>query len=158
MITLRNPAAGETMRIRPLTTDDVLRADLEVAAVHHGPPAHRHLRATERFTVVRGALRVRLGRRWQVLPEGSTVVVPPGVVHSYAGVPGTTATVRVELDPAGRMAEFFEALYGLPADQRVRTTGAPRAGAGLALLAEHRDDITLPLPRPLARLLLAAAR
>lgn len=150
MRTHRNAAAGETLTV--LDDGPVLRAELEIGPVHHAPPAHVHPRAAERFTVVEGALRVRLGRRRLVLRAGESVLVPPGAVHGYAGVPGTAARVAVELDPAGRMAEFFADLYAI--DRRNPRTGAPRLRAVAAVLRRHPDDITVPgVPRALLDLL-----
>ena len=140
----RNAAAGETLTVR--TDGPVLRADLEIEPVHHAPPAHVHPHAVERFTVVEGALRIRLGRRRLVLRAGESALVPPGTVHGYAGVPGIAARVEVELDPAGRMAAFFADLHAI--DRRHPRTGAPRLRAVAAVLRRYPDDITVPgVPR-----------
>lgn len=149
----RNPAAGETLTVHPVA-DGRLRAELELAPVHHGPPAHRHPHATERFTVLDGAIRVRVGRERRVLREGESVLVPAGVTHGYAGVAGVPARVLVELDPAGGMAEFFAALYGIDPARRDPRTGAPRLRAVAAVLRRHPADITVPgVPRLLLDLL-----
>jgi quercetin dioxygenase-like cupin family protein len=146
----RNAAAGETLTVH--TDGPVLRAELEIGPVHHGPPAHVHPRAAERFTVVEGALRVRLGRRRLVLRAGESALVPRGTPHTYAGVPGTAARVELDLDPAGRMAAFFADLYGI--DRRDPRTGAPRLRAVAAVLRRYPDDITVPgVPRPVLALL-----
>lgn len=150
MTTHRNAAAGETLTV--LTDGPVLRAELEVGPVHHAPPPHVHPRAAERFTVVEGALRLRLGRQRLVLRAGESALVPPGVVHGYAGVPGTAARVEVELDPAGRMAAFFADVYAI--DRRDPRTGAPRLRAAAAVLRRYPDDIAVPgVPRLLLDLL-----
>lgn len=138
----RNRAAGETLTVH--RHGSVLRAELEIEPVHHAPPAHVHPRAAERFTVVEGALRLRLGRERLELRAGETALVPPGTVHGYAGVPGTAARVDVELDPAGRMAEFFSDLYAI--DRRNPRTGAPRLRAVAKVLRRYPDDITVPGP------------
>ena len=60
----RNDAVGETLIVHPMAPGGaVLRAELLVDAVHHAPPAHVHPRSTESFTVIEGALAVRVGRR-----------------------------------------------------------------------------------------------
>lgn len=149
----RNPAAGESLAVHPVA-DGVLRAELEIGPVHHAPPAHRHPRAAERFTVVRGVIRIRVGRDRRLLREGESALVPAGVTHGYAGVAGVPARVRVELDPAGRMAEFFAALYAIDPAQRDPRTGAPRLRAVAAVLRRHPDDVTVPgVPRLLLELL-----
>lgn len=150
----RNAAAGETLTVHPGGT--VLHAELHVEPVHHAPPAHVHPHATERFTVVEGAIRIRVGRRRWTLHAGESATVPAGVPHGYAGVPGVQARVLVELDPAGRMAEFFDAIYGIAPEHRVAATGAPTLRAAATVLRSFPDDIALPgLPRALTRPLLA---
>lgn len=132
----------------------VLRAELTLEPRHHAPPAHVHPLATERFTVTEGAIRIRVGRRRWTLHAGESALVPAGVTHGYAGVPGVAAVVLVEIDPPGRMADFFAAVYG--SNDRVPATGALRLRADAAVVRRFPDDITLPgLPRPLARPLLA---
>jgi quercetin dioxygenase-like cupin family protein len=106
MITVhRNAVVGETVTMHA-ATDGVLRLEIDVEPVHHAPAVHVHPRAAETFTVVDGELRVRTGLRRRTLRAGDAVPVAPGVMHAYAGVPGWSARVRVELEPPGRMAEF----------------------------------------------------
>lgn len=78
------------------------------------------------------------------------MVVPGGVTHGCAGVPGVVAVVRIEIDPPGRMAEFFADVYG--DERRVPATGARTLRAGADVLRRYPDDVVLPgLPRVLAR-------
>ncbi len=152
-VTYRDPAAGEVMIVHPLVPDEPLRVELRVAAEHRAPPPHVHPAAAERFTVVEGALAVRLGRHWVTVSDGESVVAPAGALHGYRGIPGTAARVIVELEPPGGMAEFFAAFYGVPADGRSRS-GAPRLRAIAPILYRHRADIAVPgLPSALLRLL-----
>jgi quercetin dioxygenase-like cupin family protein len=147
-----NEAAGETLVVH----DDgpLLRAELMLGPVHHAPPAHVHPRATERFAVLEGAVRIRVGRERRVLGAGESFVVPAATVHGYAGVPGTAARIEVELDPAGGMARFFADMDGIDAARRDPATGAPRVRSAAAVLRRHGDDITVPgLPRLLLDLL-----
>lgn len=146
----RNAAAGETLTVHP--AGRLLRAELAIEPVHHAPPAHVHPHATERFTVTEGAIRIRVGKDRQLLRSGESALVPAGTVHGYEGVPGLAARVDVELDPAGRMAEFFADLYGI--DRRNPRTGAPRLRAVAAVLRRYPDDIAVPrVPRLLLDLL-----
>ena len=149
----RNAAAGETLVVHPVTAG-VLRAELAVEPVHHAPPPHVHPRAAERFTVVSGAIRVRIGRERLLLEEGGSALVPAGVVHGYEGVPGVAARVLVELDPAGRMAQFFADVYAIDAAERHPRTGAPRLRAAARVLRRYPDDIAVPgVPRLLLAVL-----
>lgn len=153
MTAYRNAAAGETLTVHP-AAGGVLRAELAIEPVHHAPPAHVHPHATERFTVASGAIRVRLGRERRLLEEGGSVLVPAGVVHGYEGVAGVRALVLVELDPAGRMAEFFHDISCIDPARRDPRTGAPRLRAAAAVLRRYPDDITVPgVPRLLLAVL-----
>jgi quercetin dioxygenase-like cupin family protein len=152
-----NAALGETMIVRPVRPGDrVLRLELHLDAVHHAPPPHIHPRAVERFTVTEGEVRIRRGRRVLTLRAGETVTIPPRVLHGYAGVPGRSARMTVELEPPGLMAEFFAAVYGLPATSRDPRTGQPRLSAVAGVLRDHLDDVGVPvLPPAFTRVLLS---
>jgi quercetin dioxygenase-like cupin family protein len=149
----RNPAAGETLTVHPVE-NGLLHAELVIEPVHHAPPAHAHPRAAERFTVVSGAIRLRLGRTRRLLEEGESALAPAGVVHGYEGVPGTPARVLVELDPAGRMADFFADVYGADPARRDPRTGTLRLRTAAGVLRRYPHDITVPrVPRLLLALL-----
>ena len=75
-----------------------------------GPPAHRHRRGTETFTVLDGELRVRLGWDRRVLGPGETVTVPPGTTHAFANPTDRPARIRMVETPAGPLEPQFHAL------------------------------------------------
>ncbi len=98
------------MSLSDLTFDDPrtgLRAHVVYADEAHGrhfvleytaPPGspralvfpHRHAAWTERFEVLAGHARYRLGRTEAELPEGAAVELPPGVVHLHPWNAGTS--------------------------------------------------------------------
>jgi quercetin dioxygenase-like cupin family protein len=49
-----------------------------------GPPPHAHRYTTDTFYVLEGTLHVTLGDRKIDAPAGSYILVPPGVVHTFA--------------------------------------------------------------------------
>ncbi|MCC2629874.1 MAG: hypothetical protein K0S14_3524 [Thermomicrobiales bacterium] len=49
-----------------------------------GPVRHRHTSMTDIFYVLEGELSFDLGGEWRSLGPGSFVLVPPGVVHTFA--------------------------------------------------------------------------
>ena len=57
-----------------------------------GPPPHAHHHTTDTFYVLEGTLRVTLGERTLDAPAGSYILVPPGVVHTFANA--SAASVR----------------------------------------------------------------
>jgi quercetin dioxygenase-like cupin family protein len=49
-----------------------------------GPPPHAHAHTTDTFYVLEGTLHVFIGDRELDAPAGSYVLVPPGIVHTFA--------------------------------------------------------------------------
>src|SRR4051794_22935218 len=107
-------------RLRLVRTGDETGGELlEMEARYSGqgslPPEHLHPRQDEHFEVLDGTV---IGivdgdkRRYGV---GESFDVPAGTPHQMAGAEGG-ATVRWEVRPALRTAEFFERLYGMMAD------------------------------------------
>lgn len=57
-----------------------------------GPPPHAHRHTTDTFYVLEGTLHLTVGDRALDAPAGSYILVPPGVVHTFANT--STAPVR----------------------------------------------------------------
>ena len=73
-----NPISGETIVIRESGDQNggqLLRFDIFLPAGGHVPAGHVHPKQEERFTVVRGRIRFRLGHRRILASPGDTVVV-----------------------------------------------------------------------------------
>lgn len=49
-----------------------------------GPPPHAHSHTTDTFYVLEGTLHMTVGDREIDAPAGSYILVPPGVVHTFA--------------------------------------------------------------------------
>jgi uncharacterized cupin superfamily protein len=49
-----------------------------------GPVRHRHARMTDIFYVLEGELAIELEGEWHILDPGSFVLVPPGIIHTFA--------------------------------------------------------------------------
>ena len=74
------------------------------------PPEHLHPSQAERFEVLEGSMRTKIGSEERVYEAGEVFEVPAGTPHQMAAQ-GPTRT-RWEVRPALRTAEFFERLYG----------------------------------------------
>lgn len=68
-----------------------------------GPPAHWHRVEQERFEVIEGRLRVRVGRAVRDLGPGESVVVPPGIVHAFSNPANEPVRVITRETPAGQL-------------------------------------------------------
>ena len=111
-----------------------------------GPPAHRHRRGTEAFTVLDGELRVRIGRDRRVLGPGETVTVPPGTVHAFANPTDRPTRIRMVETPAGPLEAQFHALAAAGRYPPLRRLAR--------INVEHDYDyVQYGLPEPLQRLM-----
>jgi quercetin dioxygenase-like cupin family protein len=66
-----------------------------------GPPAHAHRQTTDTFYVLEGTLHLTVGGRELDAPVGSYILVPPGVVHTFANTSDALARVLSISAPGG---------------------------------------------------------
>jgi mannose-6-phosphate isomerase-like protein (cupin superfamily) len=141
--TLENPASGERITFRETsanTRGELLAIDLELPANRRVPGGqHIHPKQEERFEVIEGTMRFRMGRKQVIAGPGEVVVVPPGQKHDFANVGDGDALVRVEVRPALKMEQLFETAVGLAEDGRTMLGGIPRP-LDLALFTEEFED------------------
>jgi quercetin dioxygenase-like cupin family protein len=79
---------------------------------------HRHLRQSERFEVIEGRLRWRVGRRTIEGGPGASVEIPAGVKHGFRNAGPDDARFLVEFRPALRTGDLFIELCELERDAR----------------------------------------
>lgn len=158
--TVSNPVTGErfTFTHTAASTDgELLAFDFALKPGGAVPIAHVHPTQTERFAVVAGRMRFRVGRRTIEAGPGDVVEVEPGVAHSFANRGDEDAHVKVEVRPALAMEEMFADVVELAQAGRMTKRGLPRNLLDLARLATTYDrEAHAPLiGRRLQRLLLA---
>src|SRR5215213_8366949 len=158
--TLENPVTGERFTFTDTaasTGGELLAFELALRPGGAVPIPPVHPIQTERFEVVAGLMRFRLGLRRRVAAPGDVVEVAPGVVHGFANAGEDEARVRVEVRPALAMEEMFADVIALAEAGRMNTRGMPRNPLDLALLARTYDrEAHAPLlGRRLQRMLLA---
>jgi mannose-6-phosphate isomerase-like protein (cupin superfamily) len=158
--TLENPASGERITFRQTsatTRGELLAIDLELPAGRRVPGGqHIHPKQEERFEVVKGTMRFRMGHKQVIAGPGDVVVVPPGQDHDFANVGESDALVRVEVRPALKMEQLFETAVRLAEQGDTFLGGIPRPLA-LALFAEEFENEAQAafVPRWLQRSVLA---
>jgi quercetin dioxygenase-like cupin family protein len=151
-----NPVSGERIVIRQSgaqTNGQLLAFDLYLPPGAHVPASHEHPTQEERFTVVAGQMRFRLGRQTLLAQAGETITIPAGTAHWFGNAGATIAHAQVEVRPALRMAELFESTEALG----LATRGARLARlAGLArVVLEFQHEVAVPhLPALLVKALL----
>jgi mannose-6-phosphate isomerase-like protein (cupin superfamily) len=158
--TLENPASGERITIRRSAAEtdaELLAIDLELPAGGHVPGGqHIHPKQEERFEVVEGTMRFRMGRKSVVAGPGEVVAIPPGQKHDFANAGDEDALVRVEVRPALKMEQLFETAVELAQQSRTMMGGIPRPLDLALFVAEFEDEVHWAFPpRWVQRLALA---
>jgi quercetin dioxygenase-like cupin family protein len=148
--TLKNPVSGERITFRTTTAEtggELLAIDLELAPGGRVPGGlHVHPLQEERFEVVRGTMRLRMGREKVFAGPGEVVVVPAGVPHDFANAGDEEALVRVEVRPALKMERLFETAVSLAEEGRTMLNGIPKP-LDLALFTrEFKQEVRAAFP------------
>jgi hypothetical protein len=68
---------------------------------------HVHSHQEERFEVISGTVRFRIGNREQILTAGQTITGPPNTPHRWNSADGKDIYMRAELRPALRTDGAF---------------------------------------------------
>jgi quercetin dioxygenase-like cupin family protein len=158
--TVENPVTGErfTFTDTAASTDgELLAFDFALKPGGAVPMPHVHPIQSERFEVLSGRMRFRVGLRTVIAEPGDVLLVEPGVAHSFANAGEEEAKLRVEVRPALAMEEMFADVVALAQDGRMTSRGMPRSLLDLALLARTYDDVAHApiMGRRLQRILLA---
>jgi quercetin dioxygenase-like cupin family protein len=92
--TLENPVTGERFTFTEVTPER-LAFDFALREGGKVPIPHVHPTQTERFEVVAGTVRFRLGLRSVLAQPGDVIEVPPGVTHAFANAGAGEARMRI---------------------------------------------------------------
>lgn len=157
---IENPLSGEQIVILETGIDsggELLGWELTLAPGGHVPSSHAHPTQEERFTVVEGRMRFRVGVRRLVVGPGETVRVPPGTRHHFANAGPLPAVVSVETRPALAMEEMLEVAAALARDQHDAGRRLPRPFELALFMHQFEREVRAPyLPAPLVRAAMAA--
>ena len=141
--TIENPVTGERFAFTHTAADtdgELLAFDFALRPGGKVPVPHVHPIQSERFEVVSGQVRFRLGLRTFVAGPGEVVEAPPGVAHGFANAGDGVAELRVEVRPALRMEEMFAEVVALAEAGKLTRRGLPRNPLTLARLARRYDQ------------------
>jgi len=156
---IENPISGERIVIRKTgaeTGGRLLAFDLFLPPGGHVPASHVHPEQEERFTVVSGKMRFRLGGRNVLAGPGETVVITAGRPHWFGNAGSDVSHAQVEVRPALRMEEMFEATEAISLAGHFRGTRLPRLSDLAFVLLEFRRELAVPhLPQALVTALLS---
>jgi quercetin dioxygenase-like cupin family protein len=140
--TLENPVTGErfTFTHTAASTDgELLAFDFALRPGGAVPIPHVHPIQTERFEVVSGRMKFRVGFRTVIAEAGDVLEVEPGVMHAFANAGEEEAKLRVEVRPALQMEQMFAEVVAMAKAGRMTKRGLPRNPLDLALLARTYD-------------------
>lgn len=118
--------------------------------------AHVHPNQTERFEILEGTVRFRVGDEVRIAGPGEVLVVPPGTPHQFWNAGETEARFTCDIRPALEFESLIETMFALAEDGKTNGKGMPNPFR-LAVIAEaHFDTVQLPFPpAPLQRAALA---
>ncbi len=141
--TLENPVTGERFTFTHTAASsggELLAFDFALRPGGAVPVPHVHPIQTERFEVVSGRMRFRVGWRTLIAGPGDVVEVEPGVMHSFANAGEDEARLRVEVRPALAMERMFADAVEMAQAGRMTRRGLPRNPLELAVLARTYDQ------------------
>jgi quercetin dioxygenase-like cupin family protein len=141
--TLENPVTGERFTFThtaATTNGELLAFDFALRPGGAVPFPHVHPIQTERFEVVEGQMRFRVGLRTLIAGPGDVIEVAPGVAHSFANAGEKEARLRVEVRPALAMEDMFGEVVAMAKAGRMTRRGLPRNPLQLAVLARKYDQ------------------
>ena len=146
---LDNPVSGERITFRKTAADtagELLEIDLELAPDGHVPGKHVHPAQEERFEVLSGTMKFKMGRKTVIAEAGEVVTVPAGVAHKFANGGDQTAHVRVQVRPALKMEELFETTVALAEEGRTTSKGMPKPLELALFVQEYADEVQGAFP------------
>lgn len=150
--TIENKVTGETftwIRTGRETGGAVAEVQMDLAPTAFLAAPHIHRVQEERFEIVSGRVRMRLGREESLREPGETVVVPAGTAHAW-GPEGGPARVKVTLTPGNEIEDFFEQFFDWCNEGRCNKKGMPPPHLMGPLAFKHEMYLAGP-PIPLQR-------
>ena len=144
-----NPATGERIVFRRTTADtggELLELDDVWTRPGHRAPMHLHPIMEERWTVLAGTARFRIGDEEHTVEAGESVVAPPGVPHMGWNPTTESVRLRVELRPALRWEAFTEEFFAVSAEAVAAGHTGPDPAVLAALVAQYPDEVQAVSP------------
>ena len=149
--TLENPASGERITIRQTAADthgELLAIDLELPAGRRVPgwPAHPPAQE-ERFEVVEGTMRFKMGRERVVAGPARSSSSPPASRTTSPTPVTSRRSSASRCDPPLKMEPLFETAVGLAEEGRTMLGGIPKPLDLALFIASSRTKCRRPSRR-----------
>lgn len=157
---IENPTSGERIIVRQTseaTEGSMFSFDLYLDAGGRVPGTHTHPEQEERFTVLDGTMRFRVGLRSISAGAGTVVTIPRATPHAFSNRGAGTAHLVVEVRPALRMEEFLATAADLARASKGAARAIPRPMDLALFLREFEREVGVPfVPSGLSRLCIHA--
>src|SRR5262245_49899026 len=145
---IMNPISGEQIIIHTSgaeTNGTLLIFDLFLPPGKHVPSWHTHPIQEERFTILAGTMRFRLGWRSILASPKTTIVVSPGVAHWFGNAGSEMVHARVEVRPALQMEALFATVATMEAEAQYSVGHQVRRLFAIArLMVTFQQEIAAP--------------
>jgi quercetin dioxygenase-like cupin family protein len=162
---LDNPISGERFIFSQTSADtggELVAVEFHIDPKGKVPGAHVHPMQEERFEVVSGVMRFKVGRKHIVAGPGEILSVEPGTPHKFENYGDERAVLRVEVRPALRIELLWETATALAEEGRTFRNGMPKPLELAMFMHQFEHEVRAPFAPGLVRLtmlpLLAAAR
>ena len=146
---IHNPISGERIQFLQTAQDTdgaLLEFELQLTPDGKVPGAHVHPEQEERFQVLEGTMKFKLGFKTIVAGPGESVTVPAGARHKFANGGDCTARVRVQVEPALDMEQLLETTAELAHEGNTLRSGMPKP-LHLALFVQRfKREVRAPFP------------
>jgi mannose-6-phosphate isomerase-like protein (cupin superfamily) len=154
---ITNEAAGFKIRFRQTAADtagDLLEMEASYEPHSTEPVEHLHPHQEERFEILGGRMRARIGDDERHYGKGEQLVVPAATPHAMWNDGEVETRTLWQVRPALTTERFFEDLASLCAEGRLDDNGTPGPLTGAALMRRYREEIRVTgLPGPLQTVL-----
>jgi mannose-6-phosphate isomerase-like protein (cupin superfamily) len=140
-----SPTAKSRFRVVERTPEQVtLEFENELGDI--GPPEHLHPNQDEEFTVLEGALLLRVGGKDVHLGAGQSHLVPKGTPHTFHNEGEGRVRFTSQHRPALGFERFLKTIYDLDRDGRANREGQPRLLQLMAILKSRGGEELLAGP------------
>jgi len=110
-------------------------------------PEHYHPYQDEHFEVLAGMVSVHIKGQERTYVAGESFDFPRNVPHRFLGAAGSEeARILWQLRPALDSETFFETVYGLAADGKMKDAGIPKLFQMAVIFRAFNDELHLTKP------------
>lgn len=147
---MENPVSGERFVWRATSASTggaYCEFDLFLAPRARIAAAHRHPSQLETFSVLSGALEMKIAGHRRTVPVGGEAAVPAATAHALGNPGDEPAHAVVRITPAHLIDEFFAAFCRIAGNGELNKAGLPKNPLQFAVLADrHRAELQMASP------------